>query len=403
MTKTSKRTHPTDRDGDGNPGGSLPGNQTAPFATAEDKPADNPADTATAETSQPAETPPASSTPAGDNQSDTVDDLADTRTTPGDSPEKLEAIEREVDEANAAARDAEAEFQADAATEAREDSGTIEGADEDANDDDPHEACSRCQDEHPEAMLQDGLCANCVDEEEDEDEALAASVTGSPILDAIAEAEPDLVAQTLEDHADDFTFDAEQVEAGTGDAVNFAATEEEHDLIDQIVVRGTVMDIDGKQPHDERSSRMDITATHANGNPLRLQDLLEADDFNFAHDWYGIRNCIDRTTGKLMNLFRPRFSQPDNPEQAETRPQAAARIRELRELVQSKFLYKSAEGYSATYKAPFISEETVKVWIEAGLAEDVPSAGHMGGIRSTPAARREMVHIAGAYRDDAAA
>lgn len=29
-----------------------------------------------------------------------VDDLADTRTTPGDSPEKLEAIEREVDEAN---------------------------------------------------------------------------------------------------------------------------------------------------------------------------------------------------------------------------------------------------------------------------------------------------------------
>lgn len=33
---------------------------------------------------------------------DPVDDLADARTTPGDSPEKLEAIEREVDEANAA-------------------------------------------------------------------------------------------------------------------------------------------------------------------------------------------------------------------------------------------------------------------------------------------------------------
>jgi hypothetical protein len=29
-----------------------------------------------------------------------IDDLADVRTTPGDSPEKLEAIEREVDEAN---------------------------------------------------------------------------------------------------------------------------------------------------------------------------------------------------------------------------------------------------------------------------------------------------------------
>lgn len=34
---------------------------------------------------------------------DEVDDLADVRTTPGDSPEKLEAMERETDEANAAA------------------------------------------------------------------------------------------------------------------------------------------------------------------------------------------------------------------------------------------------------------------------------------------------------------
>ncbi|WNM08408.1 DUF6874 family protein [Komagataeibacter nataicola] len=57
------------------------------------------------------------------------------------------------------------------------------------------------------------------------------------------------------------------------------------------------------------SCRMDITATHANGNPLRLRELLEADDFNFGHDVFGIECHLDRTTGKLMNGFSPRFSK----------------------------------------------------------------------------------------------
>lgn len=52
---------------------------------------------------------------------------------------------------------------------------------------------------------------------------------------------------------------------------------------------------------------MDITATHANGCPLRLDDLLAADEFNFGHDVFGIRNCLDRKTGKLMRNFLPRF------------------------------------------------------------------------------------------------
>lgn len=55
---------------------------------------------------------------------------------------------------------------------------------------------------------------------------------------------------------------------------------------------------------------MDITAVHANGNPLRLTDLLSADAFNFSHDIGGIRNHLDRETGKLTQCFRPRFSQP---------------------------------------------------------------------------------------------
>jgi hypothetical protein len=53
---------------------------------------------------------------------------------------------------------------------------------------------------------------------------------------------------------------------------------------------------------------MDITAAHLNGNPLRLEALLAADDFNFVHDVFGIRRHLDRKTGKLGDCFLPRFS-----------------------------------------------------------------------------------------------
>jgi len=55
---------------------------------------------------------------------------------------------------------------------------------------------------------------------------------------------------------------------------------------------------------------MDITACHANGCPLRLQELLDADDFNFAHDIAGIYQHINRGTGKLEFCFLPRFAMP---------------------------------------------------------------------------------------------
>ncbi len=53
---------------------------------------------------------------------------------------------------------------------------------------------------------------------------------------------------------------------------------------------------------------MDIDACHSNGNPLKLLDLLQADDTNFAHDVFGIRRFIDRTSGKLTDCFVPRYS-----------------------------------------------------------------------------------------------
>lgn len=53
---------------------------------------------------------------------------------------------------------------------------------------------------------------------------------------------------------------------------------------------------------------MDISAVHATC-PLRLTALLEANQFDFAHDMYGIRRHLNRQTGELGNFFLPRFAR----------------------------------------------------------------------------------------------
>jgi len=58
---------------------------------------------------------------------------------------------------------------------------------------------------------------------------------------------------------------------------------------------------------DRISLDMDITACHIL-NPLNLQQLLDSDDSNFAHDVFGIHRHIDRNTGELLNCFSPRFT-----------------------------------------------------------------------------------------------
>lgn len=53
-----------------------------------------------------------------------------------------------------------------------------------------------------------------------------------------------------------------------------------------------------------------LAADGVNGNPpVDLDALAEADDFNFAHDAYGISGHMDRATGKLTNCFLPRFAK----------------------------------------------------------------------------------------------
>lgn len=98
----------------------------------------------------------------------------------------------------------------------------------------------------------------------------------------------------------------------TRDTVRFASRDsEEFELIAKIAERAAHIVHKGnryKFGETKLHHQMNIAACHASGNPLRLQALLDADDFNFMHDVFGIDRHIDRDTGKMMNFFSPRFS-----------------------------------------------------------------------------------------------
>jgi len=59
---------------------------------------------------------------------------------------------------------------------------------------------------------------------------------------------------------------------------------------------------------DKVGLAMDIEAVHKI-NPLRLDDLLVADQENFNHDICGILRHLNRETGELDNGFSPRFTK----------------------------------------------------------------------------------------------
>lgn len=83
---------------------------------------------------------------------------------------------------------------------------------------------------------------------------------------------------------------------------------EEMDLIVAIAKRAVKMANELGVDYNQMTAVMDINATHANGTPLRLAELLAADNANFSHDVFGIRRHIDRTTGKLGGCFLPRYA-----------------------------------------------------------------------------------------------
>lgn len=90
--------------------------------------------------------------------------------------------------------------------------------------------------------------------------------------------------------------------------VKFRATKNEYKIISMIVKRAVAMARDIGDTYTPMDAHMDITACHSNGCALNLLELAKADDFNFAHDVFGIRRHINRTTGKLKDCFLPRYA-----------------------------------------------------------------------------------------------
>lgn len=93
--------------------------------------------------------------------------------------------------------------------------------------------------------------------------------------------------------------------------------------IDPLVAAARALEMDTIQAIADRAQRMAIaarnfdvdrmtffmavTAAHNNGYRLRLADLATADDFNFAHDVFGIVRHLDPMTYVMGDHFRPRF------------------------------------------------------------------------------------------------
>ncbi len=79
-------------------------------------------------------------------------------------------------------------------------------------------------------------------------------------------------------------------------------TKSEFRIIDAIAERAHLMLPD----RNIRDIRMDLIAVHTSYG-LRLQDMLDGDDFDFIHDIVGIEANLDRSTFKMIR-FVPRFA-----------------------------------------------------------------------------------------------
>lgn len=89
----------------------------------------------------------------------------------------------------------------------------------------------------------------------------------------------------------------------------FKTSREDARLIDEIAARAAGYAASIGIVYPVVDARMDLTAVHANGCPLRLPQLLAANEFDFAHDVLGIRKHLNRQTAQFFDHFHPRFAR----------------------------------------------------------------------------------------------
>jgi len=91
--------------------------------------------------------------------------------------------------------------------------------------------------------------------------------------------------------------------------LNWSTEPEDADLIHEIAVRANRVADEVGITYAVQDAAMDLTATHLNGCPLRLQALATAPAGEFGHDVFGIRKNLNRETGKLEGFFHPRYAR----------------------------------------------------------------------------------------------
>lgn len=74
-----------------------------------------------------------------------------------------------------------------------------------------------------------------------------------------------------------------------------------------IIEIAKIAEANGLMALDRFTLVMDLEVAHKECN-LRLDELLNADELNFAHDVVGIQNNLNRQTMKMENLFLPRYA-----------------------------------------------------------------------------------------------
>jgi uncharacterized protein DUF6874 len=92
---------------------------------------------------------------------------------------------------------------------------------------------------------------------------------------------------------------------------NFRVSDADRRLILAIAERAVALDLQGRDldgvPRTKIAVVMDLAVAH-NACPLKLAELLAADDANLAHDIGGIGRHLNRKTGELGGLFQPRYA-----------------------------------------------------------------------------------------------
>jgi len=102
----------------------------------------------------------------------------------------------------------------------------------------------------------------------------------------------------------------EDMKTINSEPIKFTTTATEHRVISKLAKRAVLLAKKHGGDYGMMDAKMDILATHLNGCPLNLKKLMLAEDFDFAHDVFGIRRHLDRETGQLKNCFFPRCARP---------------------------------------------------------------------------------------------